>query len=80
MMVRPSKLLQHYVVVKTNEKHYFSAEENAKFIVVDTDLLPENVLHSSQIVFSISSPLLAFLEMEFLPFYLQKHKLAFLVH
>ena len=50
------------VVVKTNEKHYFSAEENAKFIVVDTDLLPENVFHSSQIVFSISSPLLAFLE------------------
>ena len=49
------------VIVKANETHYFNAEENAKFIVVDTDSLPSHILHSEHIVFSISAPLLSFL-------------------
>lgn len=50
------------VVVKAYEKHYFNAEENAKFIVVDTDSLPDHILDSEKIVFSISSTLILFLE------------------
>lgn len=50
------------VVVKAYEKHYFNAEENAKFIVVDTDSLPDHILDSEKIVFSINSTLILFLE------------------
>jgi AraC-like DNA-binding protein len=49
------------VIVKANETHYFNAEENAKFIVADTENLPSHILHSEHIVFSISAPLLSFL-------------------
>ena len=49
------------VVVKANEKHHFNAEENAKFIVVDTERLPAHIKESEQIVFTISPPLLSFL-------------------
>ncbi|MGM8900381.1 cupin domain-containing protein, partial [Psychrobacter sp. 1Y4] len=50
------------VIVKANETHYFNAEENAKFIVADTENLPSHILNSAHIVFSISAPLLSFLE------------------
>lgn len=50
------------VIVKAYEKHYFNAEENAKFMVVDTDSLPNHIHDSKKIVFSISPTLLLFLE------------------
>lgn len=49
------------VVVKANEEHLFTADAEARFVVVDMDLLPLNILNSHTIVFSINSPLKSYL-------------------
>jgi transcriptional regulator GlxA family with amidase domain len=48
-------------MIKTGVMHYFTADEHAKFVVVDLDGLPENLEDASVPVFSISSPLMHFL-------------------
>lgn len=49
------------VMIQTGTLHYFTADEQAKFVVVDLDCLPENLEHSTVSVFSISSPLMNYL-------------------
>lgn len=49
------------VVVKKQEMHHFAADASAKFVVADLESLPEAILDSDCIVFSISSPLFLFL-------------------
>lgn len=50
------------VIIKTEQRHDFSANEAARFIVVDTDALPENILASESAKFSINAPLLAYIQ------------------
>ncbi|MFM2479804.1 helix-turn-helix domain-containing protein [Celerinatantimonas sp. YJH-8] len=49
------------VVVKTGEMHYYSAESNAKFVIADLKELPDQIAHTATIVFSITPPLLYYL-------------------
>lgn len=49
------------VVVKVNETHLFTAEEEARFVVVDMINLPQNILSSSRIVFATSKSLKSYL-------------------
>lgn len=55
--VRPGEC----VVVRANEMHYFAAETEARFVVVDLEHLPPHILDSDTIVFSISPPLMHYL-------------------
>jgi len=53
------------VVVKTNEEHLFTADQQARFVVADMQNLPNNIDASQQIVFAIDRSLsryLAFIE------------------
>jgi AraC-like DNA-binding protein len=49
------------VVVKLGEIHHFSAETEARFVVADLDSLPEHIVNSNTIVFSVTPPLMHFL-------------------
>lgn len=49
------------VVIKKNNVHHFTADTEARFVVADMDELPENILLSNTLVFSVSPPLLYFL-------------------
>lgn len=49
------------VVIKKGNVHHFTANTEARFVVADMDELPENLLLSNTIVFSVSQPLLRFL-------------------
>ncbi len=49
------------VIVRANEEHLFTAEKEARFIVADMSLLPENIKASKHIVFEINKPLSNFL-------------------
>ena len=49
------------VVVRANEKHLFTAEREARFIVADMDSLPDKINSSQHIVFEINKPLINFL-------------------
>jgi AraC-like DNA-binding protein len=50
------------LIIKPEESHAFKAHENARFIVADMHDLPVNLIESTQAVFSISKPILGFLE------------------
>lgn len=50
------------VVIKAGEQHEFRAHEQARFIVADLDELPKNIDASSQVVFSLSPPLLSYIQ------------------
>lgn len=49
------------VVIRAGEEHQFSAEEAARFIVADMDILPTNMTLAAYSVFSITPPLLSYL-------------------
>ncbi len=49
------------VVIKAGEMHHFTANEEARFIVADMETLPQNLTQSENIVFSISSSLISYL-------------------
>lgn len=49
------------VVIKKGSVHHFTADSEARFVVADMDELPENLLLSNTIVFSVSQPLLRFI-------------------
>ncbi|WP_341205636.1 AraC family transcriptional regulator [uncultured Psychrosphaera sp.] len=49
------------VVVKTNEEHLFTANTEARFVVVDIETLPSNILSSNCVVFAINSSLSRYL-------------------
>jgi AraC-like DNA-binding protein len=49
------------VVVPSGTEHGFKADEAARFIVADLDILPAHLLVSERAVFSISPPLMCFL-------------------
>ncbi|WP_076417617.1 AraC family transcriptional regulator [Colwellia sp. UCD-KL20] len=50
------------VIIRSGETHQFKAHENARFIVVDTHTLPENITASPNEKVSINAPLLAFIQ------------------
>ncbi|WP_087026321.1 helix-turn-helix domain-containing protein [Thaumasiovibrio subtropicus] len=49
------------VVIRAGQKHTFSADENARFIVADMHTLPDNLHLDEMAVFSVTPPLLAYL-------------------
>lgn len=49
------------VVIKQTQYHHFTANQEARFVVADMAILPENLLHSDSVVFSITPPLNAYL-------------------
>jgi len=49
------------VVVKANEEHLFTADTEARFVVVDMENLPLNISSSQCIVFAINSSLRSYL-------------------
>lgn len=50
------------VVILCGIEHAFNAEEAARFIVVDMDELPENIINSKRFVFSLTPPMMSFLQ------------------
>lgn len=50
------------VIIKSGQRHDFRAHEEASFIVVDMDTLPENILCSIDEKFSVDSSLLSFVQ------------------
>lgn len=49
------------VVVKANEEHLFTADSEARFVVVDMEKLPLNISSSQCIIFAINSSLRSYL-------------------
>lgn len=49
------------VVIKTGEIHHFTANEEARFVVADLVELPSNLAQSESLVFSITPPLISYL-------------------
>lgn len=49
------------VVIRAGEMHHFTANEEARFVVADMRTLPGSLSQSNSIVFSISAPLMAYL-------------------
>lgn len=49
------------VVIKKGNEHHFTADTEARFVVVDMEEIPENLLLSNIVVFSVSQSLLRFL-------------------
>jgi len=49
------------VLVKANEAHLFTADQQARFVVADMQSLPDNLQHSQHIVFAINSALRCYL-------------------
>lgn len=49
------------VVIRAGEIHHFTANEEARFVVADLSELPENLAQSECLVFSITPPLISYL-------------------
>ncbi|MGF1718984.1 AraC family transcriptional regulator [Vibrio kyushuensis] len=49
------------VIIQTGQMHYFTAQDHAKFVIVDMDELPGNLTNSDVVVFTITPPLKSFL-------------------
>lgn len=49
------------LIIKENETHAFKAHEHARFIVADMETLPSPLMTARTAVFTLSKPLLAFL-------------------
>ena len=49
------------VVVKALEQHLFTADSDARFVVVDMQMLPSNILLSPRIVFATNQSLKSYL-------------------
>jgi len=49
------------VVIKQGQMHHFTANQEAKFVVADMQDLPENVLNTKNLVFTITPPLMSYL-------------------
>lgn len=49
------------VIVKCNEEHLFTANIEARFVVSDMEILPENIVSSQRIVFATNEPLKKYL-------------------
>lgn len=49
------------VIIKQGQMHHFTANEEAKFVVADLLNLPNNILNSESLVFSITPPLMSYL-------------------
>jgi len=52
----------HCVIIKAGQRHTFHANENARFVVVDIDTLPENIDGSVNEKVPIDTPLLSFVQ------------------
>jgi len=50
------------IVIKSKQRHDFSADENARFMVVDSQILPDNILDASQQRFVIDASLLSYIQ------------------
>lgn len=50
------------VIIKSGQRHYFKAYESARFIVVDIESLPSNILQSETENVRIDKPLLSFIQ------------------
>ncbi len=50
------------VIIKSGEIHEFKAHQDARFIVVDSDKLPENIMKSPNEKIAINAPLLALIQ------------------
>lgn len=50
------------IVIKAGEKHIFRAHEQARFIVADLNDLPDNIKALTRAVFSLTPPLLAYIQ------------------
>lgn len=50
------------VVIRTGELHHFTANTEARFVVADMETLPRNLVDANQIAFSISTPLIRYLD------------------
>lgn len=48
--------------ITAGEIHTFKADKNARFVVVDTDILPENIINSPSEIIKINTPLLTFIQ------------------
>lgn len=49
------------VVIRQGEMHHFTADEEARFVVADISELPANLTHITNLVFSVSAPLVSYL-------------------
>jgi AraC-like DNA-binding protein len=49
------------VVIRQGQMHHFTANQEAKFVVTDMLDLPENIVESESLVFSIAPPLMSYL-------------------
>ena len=49
------------VVIKPNQVHHFTANSHARFVVADMCILPRSILSSKVPVFSITAPLICYL-------------------
>lgn len=50
------------VLIRRGQVHHFTADTEARFVVADMDTLPDNLAGSSPAVFSISPPLMRYLD------------------
>lgn len=49
------------VVIRSGEMHHFTANEEARFVVADMSELPDTLMQSNGILFSITTPLMSYL-------------------
>ena len=50
------------VIIRSGQRHDFSADEKAKFMVIDSDTLPDNLLLSANQKFMLDAPLLSYIQ------------------
>lgn len=50
------------VLIRQGQVHHFMAEREARFVVVDTDFLPENLQDAEAAAFAVNQPLARYLE------------------
>jgi len=50
------------VLINKNEMHHFTANREARFVVAETDMLPNNLTDSGQLVIAINAPLISYLD------------------
>tara|TARA_R110002167_G_scaffold329754_4_gene536440 strand:+ start:3267 stop:3434 length:168 start_codon:yes stop_codon:yes gene_type:complete len=44
------------VVIKQGQMHHFTANQEAKFVVADMQVLPENILNTKNLVLLLPAP------------------------
>lgn len=49
-------------VISKQTYHQFSAEDNFRFLIMDTDTLPDNILHFKDVIFSLDKTLLHYIQ------------------